>query len=56
MGFNDPNNDGTVTVQREVGDYKIVLTIFGIQNLATLTLKIGKMNGMVLIDLYYWLA
>jgi|JI6StandDraft_1071083.scaffolds.fasta_scaffold15587_6 hypothetical protein len=28
MAFNDPNTDGVVTVQREVGDNIIILTVF----------------------------
>lgn len=31
MAYNDPNTDGAVTVQREVGDHIIVLTIFAMQ-------------------------
>jgi len=31
MAWNDPNNDGVVTLQREVGDNIAVLTIFAMQ-------------------------
>jgi hypothetical protein len=31
MAFNDPNNDGAVTLQREVGENIVVLTIFAMQ-------------------------
>ena len=31
MAFNDPNTDGAVTVQREIGDHIVVLTIFAMQ-------------------------
>lgn len=31
LGYNDPNTDGAVIVQREVGDNLIILTIFAMQ-------------------------
>lgn len=31
MAYNDPNTDGAVIVQREVGDNLIILTIFAMQ-------------------------
>lgn len=31
VAYNDPNTDGAVVVQREVGDNLIVLTIFAMQ-------------------------
>lgn len=31
LAYNDPNTDGAVTIQREVGDNLIVLTIFAMQ-------------------------
>jgi hypothetical protein len=31
LAFSDPNTDGAVTVQREIGDHVIVLTIFAMQ-------------------------
>jgi hypothetical protein len=31
MAWNDPNNDGVVTLQREVGHNIVVVTIFAMQ-------------------------
>ena len=31
LAYNDPNTDGAVTVQKEIGDNIIVLTIFAMQ-------------------------
>jgi hypothetical protein len=31
MAFNDPNNDGVVSLQREVGQNIIVVTVFAMQ-------------------------
>jgi hypothetical protein len=31
LAYNDPNTDGAVIVQREVGDNLIILTIFAMQ-------------------------
>jgi hypothetical protein len=31
LAYNDPNTDGAVIVQREVGDNLIILTIFAFQ-------------------------
>jgi len=31
LAYNDPNNDGAVNIQREVGDNIVVLTIFAMQ-------------------------
>ena len=31
MAYNDPNNDGVVSLQREVGQNIIVVTVFAMQ-------------------------
>lgn len=31
LAYNDPNTDGAVIVQREVGDNLIILTVFAMQ-------------------------
>jgi len=31
LAYSDPNSDGAVTVQREIGDHVIILTIFAMQ-------------------------
>ena len=31
LAYNDPNSDGAVIVQREVGDNLIILTVFAMQ-------------------------